>query len=154
MYTAVEVVCLASDTFPSERDEVLFADATVLVPVPERATTRRVEDDVEELLLIFDAARAVVEPVLVPLRAVELTDVCGLADTRLVVPDADDGEVLVALRAADVVVVPRGTTFLEVVLFVVLVRVSTFIGALDCEGVVPGFRFVRIVLFIYGYKLL
>lgn len=135
----------------------MFADCMVpvlAVDVPDLATTRRVEET-------GLAARAVF--VVVPLRAVVKLD--GYAErgvtrrvlvlfpvaARAVAADAE-----VALRAlllddADVLagVALRDTTFLvEVLLLVFLVLVRTFIGAFDCEGVVPGFRLVRIELFI------
>ena len=65
------------------------------------------------------------------------------------------GDADVALRAVAVVVdARRGTTPRFVVLTGPLVRVRTFMCAFDCDGLVPGFKFVRMVLFMYGYRLL
>ncbi len=55
--------------------------------------------------------------------------------------------VAVAVRAVDVFV--RGTTRRAADNGMVLTTV--FIGFSDCDVVTPGFRFVRIWLFMYGY---
>ena len=123
----------------SPRDERVAPDAaTMLVDaVPERATTRR-DDVVPE--------RAVPADVAVAARAFDVV-VARRADTpRDVVPD-------VVPARADVVGV-RETTRRVAVFGAVFVRVKTLIWALDCDGFVPGFNCVRIVLFMYGYKLL
>ena len=123
----------------SPRDERVAPDAaTMLVDaVPERATTRR-DDVVPE--------RAVPADVAVAARAFDAV-VARRADTpRDVVPD-------VVPARADVVGV-RETTRRVAVFGAVFVRVKTLIWALDCDGFVPGFNWVRIVLFMYGYKLL
>lgn len=123
----------------SPRDERVAPDAaTMLVDaVPERATTRR-DDVVPE--------RAVPADVAVAARAFDVV-VARRADTpRDVVPD-------VVPARADVVGV-RETTRRVAVFGAVFVRVKTLIWALDCDGFVPGFNWVRIVLFMYGYKLL
>lgn len=132
----------------SPRDERVAPDAaTMLVDaVPERATTRR-DDVVPE--------RAVPADVAVAARAFDVV-VARRADTpRDVVPD------VVPARAADAVVPARAdvvgvreTTRRVAVFGAVFVRVKTLIWALDCDGFVPGFNCVRIVLFMYGYKLL
>lgn len=165
VYVGTAVDCRAVETLLSCREERedVFAACIVPVVVPERATTRRVEE-LEALVGVL-AARAVNVVEFVPLRAAATVPVdTGVADrvvTRLVLVF----ELFVAARAvvADVValrdvltvVAFRGTTLLvELELVVLFVLVRTFMGAFDCDGVVPGLRFVRIVLFIYGYKLL
>lgn len=153
------------DVTPSPRDvRDAAVPVIVAVPVAERVTTRRVD-------WLGDAARAVfVAPAVVPLRAVVVfrDDTFRVVTPRavpvaalraFVVPMLAARAVLVlvavALRAVAVVVVARrGTTLRVVVLSDVFVRASTFIWAPDCDGVVPGFKPVRIVLFIYGYRLL
>ena len=92
-------------------------------------------------------------PVVVPERAVTRRVVVGVAARAVV-------DLFVALRAATrrvvvafAVVARRGTTLRVVVPFD-LVRVKTLICAFDCDGLTPGFKLVRMVLFIYGYKLL
>ena len=94
-------------------------------------------------------------PVVVPERAVTRRVVVGVAARAVV-------DLFVALRATDVVparavaldVVARRGTTLRVVVPFDLVRVKTLICAFDCDGLTPGFKLVRMVLFIYGYKLL
>ena len=123
------------------------ADCICDVVVPARATTRRADEFALRDVVV--AARAV--PPVVAARAVTRR-----ADALFVAARAYDDALLVALRAADAV--PpfdgvRATTFL-VVAFAVFVRARTFIWAPDWVGLVPGFNWVRIVLFIYGYRLL
>ena len=138
---------------PFVRDARLADWTAVPVVVPERAVTRRV--------VVGVAARAVVD-LFVALRAADVVparavvDVFVRAATRRVVvalcaePAADD----VAARAVALDVVARRGTTLRVVVPFDLVRVKTLICAFDCDGLTPGFKLVRMVLFIYGYKLL
>ena len=114
-----------------------------VVPVALRATTRRAVFWV--LFRAGVAARADEVPVFVARRA----------DTERV--DARGADDVVALRAdvaPDVFRAERATTRRVDVPFAGVVRVKTFICAFDCDGLTPGFKFVRIVLFIYGYRLL
>ena len=111
---------------PFVRDARL-ADWTDVPVVPARAVTRRVAVGVAARAAVFDV---------VPARAV--VDVFVRGATRRVVVD---------------VVARRGTTLRVAVPFD-LVRVKTLICAFDCDGLTPGFKLVRMVLFIYGYKLL
>ena len=111
---------------PFVRD-VRLADWTDVPVVPARAVTRRVAVGVAARAAVFDV---------VPARAV--VDVFVRGATRRVVVD---------------VVARRGTTLRVAVPFD-LVRVKTLICAFDCDGLTPGFKLVRMVLFIYGYKLL
>ena len=143
---------------PFVRDARLADWTAVPVVVPERAVTRRV--------VVGVAARAVVD-LFVALRAADVVparavvDVFVRAATRRVVvafavvalrcePAADD----VAARAVALDVGARRGTTLRVVVPFDLVRVKTLICAFDCDGLTPGFKLVRMVLFIYGYKLL
>ena len=112
---------------PFVRDARLADWTAVPVVVPERAVTRRVAVGVAARAAVFDV---------VPARAV--VDVFVRGATRRVVVD---------------VVARRGTTLRVAVPFD-LVRVKTLICAFDCDGLTPGFKLVRMVLFIYGYKLL
>lgn len=114
---------------PFVRDARLADWTAVPVVVPERAVTRRVAVGVAARAAVFDV---------VPARAV--VDVFVRGATRRVV-------------VAFAVVARRGTTLRVVVPFD-LVRVKTLICAFDCDGLTPGFKLVRMVLFIYGYKLL
>ena len=133
---------------PFVRD-VRLADWTDVPVVPARAVTRRVAVGVAARAAVFDV---------VPARAV--VDVFVRGATRRVVvlvvialrcePAADD----VAARAVAVDVVARRGTTLRVAVPFDLVRVKTLICAFDCDGLTPGFKLVRMVLFIYGYKLL
>ena len=141
---------------PFVRD-VRLADWTDVPVVPARAVTRRVAVGVAARAAVFDvvALRAVD---VVPARAV--VDVFVRGATRRVVvlvvialrcelaPD------VVATRAVAVDVVARRGTTLRVAVPFDLVRVKTLICAFDCDGLTPGFKLVRMVLFIYGYKLL
>ena len=146
MYTG-DVDWRTVDTLPSPRVvRVAVPRIFVLFPVvAARATTLRVvvyvrpED-------AFVAARAVLLGV-----PAERADTVRVATRR--VPPVPDG-VVAARAVADVVAVPRRGTTLRVDVLVDLVRARTFIWALDCVGFVPGFKLVRIVLFIYGYRLL
>lgn len=141
------------DVTPSPRDvRDAAVPAIVAVPVAERVTTRRVDwlGDAARAVVVFrDDTFRVVTPRVVPVVALRAFVVPMLAARAVLVL------VAVALRAVAVVVVARrGTTLRVVVLSDVFVRASTFIWAPDCDGVVPGFKPVRIVLFIYGYRLL
>lgn len=122
---------------PFVRDARLADWTAVPVVVPERAVTRRV--------VVGVAARAVVD-LFVALRAATRRVVVALRGE----PAADD----VAARAVALDVVARRGTALRVVVPFDLVRVKTLICAFDCDGLTPGFKLVRMVLFIYGYKLL
>lgn len=122
---------------PFVRDARLADWTAVPVVVPERAVTRRV--------VVGVAARAVVD-LFVALRAADVVPARAVVD--VFVRDATR-RVVVALD----VVARRGTTLRVVVPFD-LVRVKTLICAFDCDGLTPGFKLVRMVLFIYGYKLL
>ena len=122
---------------PFVRDARLADWTAVPVVVPERAVTRRV--------VVGVAARAVVD-LFVALRAATRRVVVALRGE----PAADD----VAARAVALDVVARRGTTLRVAVPFDLVRVKTLICAFDCDGLTPGFKLVRMVLFIYGYKLL
>ena len=132
-------VCSLRETVvpPFVRDARLADWTAVPVVVPERAVTRRV--------VVGVAARAVVD-LFVALRAATRRVVVALRGE----PAADD----VAARAVALDVVARRGTTLRVVVPFDLVRVKTLICAFDCDGLTPGFKLVRMVLFIYGYKLL
>ena len=119
-----------------------------VVPVAARATTRRdwvVSPPERAIDAVPVAARAVVVPGRWVTRRV---DDVATPPVRADVP-------VVAARApgADVVGV-RATTLRVAVFVAARVRTNVFIGALDCDGLVPGFNWVRMVLFIYGYRLL
>ena len=122
---------------PFVRDARLADWTAVPVVVPERAVTRRV--------VVGVAARAVVD-LFVALRAADVVPARAVVDVFV---RAATRRVVVAVA----VVARRGTTLRVVVLFD-LVRVKTLICAFDCDGLTPGFKLVRMVLFIYGYKLL
>lgn len=122
---------------PFVRDARLADWTAVPVVVPERAVTRRV--------VVGVAARAVVD-LFVALRAADVVPARAVVDVFV---RAATRRVAVAF----VVVARRGTTLRVVVPFD-LVRVKTLICAFDCDGLTPGFKLVRMVLFIYGYKLL
>ena len=99
--------------------------------VPERATTLRPFVPVRGAgVLLRMALRATTRrpfvPVYAALRPVDM---------------------FVALRL--VFCVGRGTTRRPGPIFVVFTTVSIRFD--DCDGVTPGFKFVRILLFIYGY---
>lgn len=126
---------------PFVRDARLADWTAVPVVVPERAVTRRV--------VVGVAARAVVD-LFVALRAATRRVVVFAVVALRAEPAADD----VAARAVAFVVVARRGTTLRVVVPFDLVRVKTLICAFDCDGLTPGFKLVRMVLFIYGYKLL
>lgn len=140
---------------PFVRDARL-ADWMDVPVVPARAVTRRVAVGVATRAAVFDV---------VALRAVDVVSARAVVDvfvrgaTRRVVvlvvvalrgEPADD----VAARAVAVDVVARRGTTLRVAVPFDLVRVKTLICAFDCDGLTPGFKLVRMVLFIYGYKLL
>lgn len=134
----VAVWSLRETVVPPFVRDVRLADWTAVpVVVPERAVTRRV--------VVGVAARAVVD-LFVALRAATRRVVVALRGE----PAADD----VAARAVALDVVARRGTTLRVVVPFDLVRVKTLICAFDCDGLTPGFKLVRMVLFIYGYKLL
>ena len=122
---------------PFVRDARLADWTAVPIVVPERAVTRRV--------VVGVAARAVVD-LFVALRAADVVPARAVVDVFV---RAATRRVAVAF----VVVARRGTTLRVVVPFD-LVRVKTLICAFDCDGLTPGFKLVRMVLFIYGYKLL
>lgn len=144
-YVAPVLVWRAVDTFDVPLPRVdLWPVRIAVVPVPLRATTRRVDEDVG-----------------VAARAVDVPDVARRADTlRVAVAARAD----VAARAADapvvalrddvVVVARRGTTLRVAVVPFDFVRVKTLICAFEFDGVTPGFNCVRMVLFMYGYRLL
>ena len=154
---------------PSARDERDVPDCILVLFVAERVTARRVglalcwaiDVATRAVLFLFDvAARAVVVPD-VALRCdtlrVGVAFVAARADTDVpVVAARGAADVVVARRAVVVllVVALRETTLRVFEEFVFLVRANTFICAFDCDGVTPGFRLVRMALFIYGYKLL
>lgn len=154
---------------PSARDERDVPDCILVLFVAERVTARRVglalcwamDVSTRAVLFLFDVvARAVVVPD-VALRCdtlrVGVAFVAARADTDVpVVAARGAADVVVARRAVAVlfVVALRETTLRVFDEFVFLVRANTFICAFDCDGVTPGFRLVRMVLFIYGYKLL
>ena len=144
-YVAPVLVWRAVDTFdvPLPR-VVLWPVRIAVVPVPLRATTRRVDEDVG-----------------VAARAVDVPDVAWRADTLrvAVAARADVAEravdaPVVALRADVVVVARRGTTLRVAAVPFDLVRAKTLICAFEFDGVTPGFNWVRMVLFMYGYRLL
>ena len=122
---------------PFVRDARLADWTAVPVVVPERAVTRRV--------VVGVAARAVVD-LFVALRAADVVPARAVVDVFV---RAATRRVVVAFA----VVARRGTTLRLVVPFD-LVRVKTLICAFDSDGLTPGFKLVRMVLFIYGYKLL
>ena len=122
---------------PFVRDARLADWTAVPVVVPERAVTRRV--------VVGVAARAVVD-LFVALRAADVVPARAVVDVFV---RAATRRVVVAFA----VVARRGTTLRVVVPFD-LMRVKTLICAFDCDGLTPGFKLVRMVLFIYGYKLL
>ena len=122
---------------PFVRDARLADWTAVPVVVPERAVTRRV--------VVGVAARAVVD-LFVALRAADVVPARAVVDVFV---RAATRRVVVAFA----VVARRGTTLRVAVPFD-LVRVKTLICAFDCDGLTPGFKLVRMVLFIYGYKLL
>lgn len=129
VYVAPDVVWRAVEIIVelSPRD-ARWAVCIVVVPVPLRATTRRVDD------VVGMAA-----------RAVDVPDVARRADTL---------RVAVAARADVVVVARRGTTLRVAAVPFDFVRVKTLICAFEFDGVTPGFNCVRMVLFMYGYRLL
>lgn len=144
-YVAPVLVWRAVDTFDAPLPRVVLWPARIaVVPVPLRATTRRVDEDVG-----------------VAARAVDVPDVARRADTLrvAVAARADVAEravdaPVVALRADVVVVARRGTTLRVAVVPSDFVRAKTLICAFEFDGVTPGFNCVRIVLFMYGYRLL
>lgn len=144
-YVAPVLVWRAVDTFDVPLPRVVLWPARIaVVPVPLRATTRRVDEDVG-----------------VAARAVDVPDVARRADTLrvAVAARADVAEravdaPVVALWADVVVVARRGTTLRVAAVPFDLVRAKTLICAFEFDGVTPGFNWVRMVLFMYGYRLL
>ena len=144
-YVAPVLVWRAVDTFDVPLPRVVLWPARIaVVPVPLRATTRRVDEDVG-----------------VAARAVDVPDVARRADTlRVAVAACADVAAravdapVVALRADVVVVARRGTTLRVAAVPFDLVRAKTLICAFEFDGVTPGFNCVRMVLFMYGYRLL
>ena len=136
---------------------VSVRSTVTVLPRPLRATTLRVDTP----RVVPDATLPVPANVRVPIdEFVALRAVVRRATTRRALwPDVPDDETFVfaatALRADDDA--PRATTRRDdvpVVVFAGTVRVKTSIWFVDCDGVVPGFKLVRILLFIYGYRLL
>lgn len=124
-------------------ESLRFDRAAYVVPtvVPERDTTRRVP-----------VVLAVRRPAVVPDVAARAVVLVRGVTRRVVVVDCVVGG---AARAVDDVLAGvRATTLRAVVFGAALVRASTLICAPDCDGVTPGFNWVRMVLFIYGYRLL
>ena len=123
------------------RSDVLVLIVLVLILGTDSSRATRLPDDV----LARATTRRLLWPEYVALRAGVLF-CCALRATtrRPFVP------VFVALRA---LVFPdavgRGTTRRCAPIFVVFTTVSIRFD--DCEGETPGFKFVRILLFIYGY---
>ena len=113
------------------RSDVLVLIVLVLILGTDSSRATRLPDDVPARA----TTRRLLWPEYVALRA---------TTRRPFVP------VFVALRA---LVFPdavgRGTTRRCAPIFVVFTTVSIRFD--DCEGVTPGFKFVRILLFIYGY---
>ena len=150
VYVAPDVVWRAVEIIVelSPRD-ARWAVCIVVVPVPLRATTRRVDDVVGMAARAVDAPdvarRADTLRVAVAARAVDAPDVARRADTL---------RVAVAARADVVVVARRGTTLRVAAVPFDFVRVKTLICAFEFDGVTPGFNCVRMVLFMYGYRLL
>lgn len=145
MYVAPDVVWRAVEIIVelSPRD-ARWAVCIVVVPVPLRATTRRVDD------VVGMAARAVDVPDVARRVDTLRVAVAARADVAARAVDVPD----VALRADVVVVARRGTTLRVAAVPFDFVRVKTLICAFEFDGVTPGFNCVRMVLFMYGYRLL
>ena len=145
VYVAPDVVWRAVEIIVelSPRD-ARWAVCIVVVPVPLRATTRRV-DDVAGM-----AARAVDVPDVARRADTLRVAVAARADVAARAVDVPD----VAARADVVVVARRGTTLRVAAVPFDFVRVKTLICAFEFDGVTPGFNCVRMVLFMYGYRLL
>lgn len=145
VYVAPDVVWRAVEIIVelSPRD-ARWAVCIVVVPVPLRATTRRVDD------VVGMAARAVDVPDVARRVDTLRVAVAARADVAARAVDVPD----VALRADVVVVARRGTTLRVAAVPFDFVRVKTLICAFEFDGVTPGFNCVRMVLFMYGYRLL
>lgn len=145
VYVAPDVVWRAVEIIVelSPRD-ARWAVCIVVVPVPLRATTRRVDD------VVGMAARAVDVPDVARRADTLRVAVAARADVAARAADAP----VVALRADVVVVARRGTTLRVAAVPFDFVRVKTLICAFEFDGVTPGFNCVRMVLFMYGYRLL
>lgn len=145
VYVAPDVVWRAVDIIVelSPRD-ARWAVCIVVVPVPLRATTRRVDD------VVGMAARAVDVPDVARRADTLRVAVAARADVAARAVDVPD----VAARADVVVVARRGTTLRVAAVPFDFVRVKTLICAFEFDGVTPGFNCVRMVLFMYGYRLL
>lgn len=145
VYVAPDVVWRAVEIIVelSPRD-ARWAVCIVVVPVPLRATTRRVDD------VVGMAARAVDVPDVARRADTLRVVVAARADVAARAVDVPD----VAARADVVVVARRGTTLRVAAVPFDFVRVKTLICAFEFDGVTPGFNCVRMVLFMYGYRLL
>ncbi len=145
VYVAPDVVWRAVEIIVelSPRD-ARWAVCIVVVPVPLRATTRRVDD------VVGMAARAVDVPDVARRVDTLRVAVAARADVAARAVDVPD----VAARADVVVVARRGTTLRVAAVPFDFVRVKTLICAFEFDGVTPGFNCVRMVLFMYGYRLL
>ena len=145
VYVAPDVVWRAVEIIVelSPRD-ARWAVCIVVVPVPLRATTRRVDD------VVGMAARAVDVPDVARRADTLRVAVAVRADVAARAVDVPD----VAARADVVVVARRGTTLRVAAVPFDLVRAKTLICAFEFDGVTPGFNWVRMVLFMYGYRLL
>ena len=145
VYVAPDVVWRAVEIIVelSPRD-ARWAVCIVVVPVPLRATTRRVDD------VVGMAARAVDVPDVARRADTLRVAVAARADVAARAVDVPDG----AARADVVVVARRGTTLRVAAVPFDLVRAKTLICAFEFDGVTPGFNWVRMVLFMYGYRLL
>lgn len=145
VYVAPDVVWRAVEIIVelSPRD-ARWAVCIVVVPVPLRATTRRVDD------VVGMAARAVDVPDVARRADTLRVAVAARADVAARAVDVPD----VAVRADVVVVARRGTTLRVAAVPFDFVRVKTLICAFEFDGVTPGFNCVRMVLFMYGYRLL
>lgn len=145
VYVAPDVVWRAVEIIVelSPRD-ARWAVCIVVVPVPLRATTRRVDD------VVGMAARAVDVPDVARRADTLRVAVAARADVAARAVDVPD----VAARADVVVVARRGTTLRVAAVPFDFVRVKTLICAFEFDGVTPGFNCVRMVLFMYGYRLL
>ncbi len=145
VYVAPDVVWRAVEIIVelSPRD-ARWAVCIVVVLVPLRATTRRVDD------VVGMAARAVDVPDVARRADTLRVAVAARADVAARAVDVPD----VAARADVVVVARRGTTLRVAAVPFDFVRVKTLICAFEFDGVTPGFNCVRMVLFMYGYRLL
>ena len=129
-----------------QRDDVTGSESvTYVAPV---LVWRAVDTfDVPLPRVVLWPVRIAVVPV--PLRATRVA-VAARADVAERAVDAP----VVALRADVVVVARRGTTLRVAAVPFDFVRAKTLICAFEFDGVTPGFNWVRMVLFMYGYRLL